>query len=156
MITKSDFLLYMHSPMHLWARKNNLLVDIISDYEQHIIEQGKETEVLAKEYLRDHLTNQNEDYVLEDEKTFIDGHFQARVDILVFDPQAEVYDIYEIKSASSLKKEHKYDITFQHLVIEANIPVRGSFLVHVNKDYVREGEVNLKEMFLTRKRCWIR
>ena len=83
------------------------------------------------------------------EETFLDGHFQARADAIVRYPEEGVLDIYEIKSASSVRKEDIYDAAFQRLVVEASENVRGVYLVHLNKEYIRRGELNLEELFLS-------
>ena len=45
MITKSDFLLYLEAPLHLWAKDNNQLEKVVpTSYERHIMEQGKDIE----------------------------------------------------------------------------------------------------------------
>ena len=52
MITKSDFLLYLEAPLHLWAKENNQLEKIFpTTYERHLMEQGKDIEELAKAFL---------------------------------------------------------------------------------------------------------
>jgi hypothetical protein len=67
---------------------------------------------------------------------------------MVFDPQAQTYDLYEIKSATSVKKINLYDVTFQRLVCEASIPVRNVYIVHVHRDYVRQGEIDHDQFFV--------
>jgi hypothetical protein len=63
----------------------------------------------------------------------------VRVDILVAVGDGR-WDLYEVKSASSLKPEHISDVAIQTYVVEgAGLPVRDSYLVHVNGSYVYEG-----------------
>ncbi len=147
-ITKTDFLLYQEAPLHLWALKHNQLNIELSQYELHLMEQGKDIGELGKEFLSNFVSSQGIDAKIDLEKTFIDVHFQARVDAIVLDPNEEVYDIYEIKSSTSVKKEHKYDVTFQWLVCEASIPVRKVFIIHINKEYVRNGEIDFNQFFI--------
>ena len=111
------------------------------------MEQGKDIEELAKAFLQEFLSTRYTNPEIAWQRTFTDGHFQARVDALLFDPERQAYDIYEIKSSTSVKKEHKYDVTFQRLICEANIPVQNVYIVHVNKEYVRQGEVDLSQLF---------
>lgn len=148
MITKSDFLLFLQAPMHLWASKNNQLEILVpSVYNRHLMEQGKDIEKIAKEFMQNYLAKKYNSFTIETEQTFTDGHFQTRVDALVHDTEDNVYDIYEIKSSTSVKKEHIYDVTFQRLVCEASIAVRNVFLVHVNKEYIRMGDLDLDQFF---------
>ena len=148
MLTKSDFLLYLDAPLHLWAEHNNQIEKSPSSYELQIFEQGKEIEKLGKEYLSNLLKNTVPNSEIEMEKTFIDGGYQARVDVALYDPKEHIYDIYEIKSSTSVKKEHQYDIAFQRLVMKASAAIRKAFVVHVNREYVREGNLDLDNFFM--------
>ena len=144
MLTKTDFISYLDCPMHLWASKNNRIEVETSLFDQHLMNQGREIEKLAREFLKVHLKGQGE---LEFERTFEDGNFQARVDALIYDPDQELFDIYEIKSSTSIKKEHQYDVAFQRLVVEKAVPVRDVYLVFVNGDYQHSGEMDLEGFF---------
>lgn len=148
MITKSDFLLYLEAPLHLWAKENNQLEKVVpTTYERHLMEQGNDIEELGKVFLQEFLSTRYTSPEIIWERTFTDGHFQARVDAVFFYSEKQAYDIYEIKSSTSVKKEHKYDVTFQRLICEANIPIQNVYIVHLNKDYVRQGEVDLSQLF---------
>ncbi|MDO8569552.1 MAG: DUF2779 domain-containing protein [bacterium] len=58
------------------------------------------------------------------------------------DGQSKVYDLYEIKSSTSVKPEHIPDLAFQTIVLEkAGLSVRKMFVLHVNNKYVRQGEI---------------
>ncbi|MEJ2606696.1 MAG: hypothetical protein P8Z41_08475, partial [Anaerolineales bacterium] len=98
-----------------------------SAYDLHLMEQGKAIEKLANEFLRGCLATSA--YELMPQKTFTDGDFQARVDVLALDTGNQVYDIYEIKSSTSVRKDYIYDVAFQRVVCEATIPVRSAYLV---------------------------
>jgi hypothetical protein len=148
MITKSDFLEYLNAPLHLWATQHGIIEVALSLHDRHLMEQGKEVEKLAKVFLDGYLGDEKHDFTLTYERTFIDGHFQARVDAIVLDTEEEVFDIYEIKSATSTTKEHKYDLAFQRLVCEANIPIRNVFIVLLNKEFVRNGDIDISNLFI--------
>ena len=148
MLTKSDFLIFLEAPMHLWAAKHDQLeVGELSQHELHLRQQGIEIELMAREFLQNHFLTSSAALELSFEPTITDRHFQARLDALVFDAAAQCYDLYEIKSATSVKKDHLYDVAFQRLVAEANFPIRHTSIVHVNKDYTRSGQLELGEMF---------
>ena len=146
MLSKTDFLRYMEAPMHLWAAKNDQIERGPSTFDQHLMHQGSLIEELALEYLRnDYLVGNGE---ISTQVTFEDGSYLVRVDAALADPDGEWVDIYEVKSSTSIKKEHYYDLTFQGLVIEASQPVRDLYLVYVNKEYVQGDEMDLKSFFL--------
>ena len=147
-LTKTDFMSYLEAPMHLWAEKHSAVEVQPTPYELHTMEQGKDIHSLAKAFLKAHLISQNPNLQITTEQTHTDGPFLNRTDMLVFDPEADAFDLYEIKSSSSVKTEHKYDVAFQVLVCEANFPLRDTYLVHVNKEYVKDGEVDLAQLFV--------
>ena len=148
MLTKTDYLLFLEAPLHLWAKKHDQLEQISpSQYDLHLMEQGRTIEKLAQEHLEHQLKTSTTSLELTFQHLVTDGNFLARMDALVYDPAAQAYDIYEIKSASSLKKEHYFDAAFQRLVAEANFTIRHTYLVHVNKDYTRQGALDLDQLF---------
>lgn len=148
MLTKTNYLCYLEAPLHLWADQNGWLdQDAPSSLSEHLMEQGKTVELLGREFLQSLLQASPNPPELTFEQRMLDGNFHARLDALAFDPVAQVYDLYEIKSASSIKKEHLIDATFQRLVTEANHPVRHSFLVHLNKAYTRRGPLETDQLF---------
>ncbi len=147
MISKTDFMLYLEAPLHLWAAKHGRIEVQPTLYEQHLMEQGREIETLARKFLKkNYLSGSNLE--IESEVTFQDGIFQSRADVVARDPRTGEMDLYEIKSATSIRKEDQYDVTFQRLVCEATETVRDVFIVHVNKEYSHSGELGLGEMFL--------
>lgn len=147
MITKTDFLEFLNTPRHLWASKHGQIEKAPTLFDQHLMKQGKKIEVLAREFIQEHLL-QGTDAEIAHEKTFIDGNFQARIDTVAYYPAEEAIDIYEIKSASSVDKEDKYDVAFQRVVCEASSTVRDVYIVHLNKKYIRQGELELAELFI--------
>ena len=86
--------------------------------------------------------------------TFIEDGFIARNDVLAWDDENGCWDLYEIKGTNSLKEggtdhNHIDDLTFQASVMSrADVPIGRYFLVHLNKDYVRFGALNIEELFL--------
>ncbi len=80
------------------------------------------------------------------EATFdYDGIF-VKVDILR--KTVRGWQIYEVKSSSTLKEVHKDDVALQYYVLtNLNVPVTKAFVVHLNKTYVRRGDLDLQELF---------
>ncbi len=148
-LTKSQFLTFLDSPLHLWADVHGKLDDRkFSVYDQLIAKQGYEVEALAKQFLEQKVRRE---YPAGSTVSFqyqlIDGNYQAKIDALVHDVQNDTYDLYEIKSSTKLDKQHKYDATFQHLIAKSALPVHTTFVVHVNSEYVKDGEIDLDEFF---------
>ncbi len=75
----------------------------------------------------------------------VDGLF-SRADILV--PVDDEWDIIEVKSSTSVKDVNIHDVSFQKLVYEkSGLKIRKCFLMFINKEYVRSGEVDVSELF---------
>lgn len=142
MLTKSDFLVFMDAPMHLWALKHNQYNKSLSMYDQHLIKQGYEVEKLAREYVKKYISND-----CEYQKIYQTDDLYSRADIVVGN------DIYEVKSVTEIEKEHEYDVLFQYYTasntLEKNI--NDIYLIYLNKDYIREGEIDLEQLFVVKK-----
>ena len=126
-LSKSDFLLYLDAPLHLWAAKHGQADLTPSEFDQHMMRQGYEVESLAKAWLEGYALQAAQGEVLLWQNTYEDGQFIVRTDELVYRPGSDCYDLYEIKSSTSLSKDHLYDITYQLLVLESSLRSSGSF-----------------------------
>ena len=52
MLAKTDFLLYLDSPLHLWHKKHGGKLKEPSSFELFLRSQGYEVEALAEKYLK--------------------------------------------------------------------------------------------------------
>lgn len=150
MITKTDFLVYLEAPRHFWALKNNQYDTTLSEFDKHLIQQGylveREAKEFAKKYLLPNYSTDDKDLVFQ--KTFIDGDFEARSDILIRNSKTNKWDIYEVKSVTKPEPEHYYDTTFQAVVMEKHIDIGNIFILHVNNEYVRYGDFDLAQFLI--------
>ncbi len=150
MITKTDFIAYLDAPRHLWAIKNNKLSEKeINVFIRHLFNQGYEVEEQAEKYIQNILIPS---YKIDPQNVFlqpthIHGNFQARTDVLIKNVKTNKWDIYEIKSTNDVKKTHKYDATFQYLVFRESYDIGKVHILHLNKDYIRSGDLSLSELF---------
>ncbi len=79
--------------------------------------------------------------------TFMTAKLSCRCDILTKNADGS-WDIYEVKSSTDVKEEHITDVAFQRICLEeAGIRVSRTFLVHVNNQYVRNGEIDPGQLF---------
>ena len=80
------------------------------------------------------------------EASFVyDGNYCA-VDILK--KENDGYAIYEVKSATDIKDYYIADVAYQKYVLEnAGINVTGTYIVYINNQYVRQGELELDKLF---------
>lgn len=153
MITKSDFRLYLDSPMHLWAQKHHQYQADESVFAQKLTQEGYKVEKLALQYLADFVIIK--DHQLTSQVTFTDGDFQARVDGLIYHPQQNNYDLYEIKSSTydpaqptKIDQKNLFDLAFQTLILQSQLPLQRQYLLLLNKNYVRQGDLQLDQLFI--------
>jgi hypothetical protein len=96
---------------------------------------------------------------------FATEKYLAAADILKWNDEAGAYDLYEVKMSSvdedaesennKLKKvdpkqeeQFEYDLAFQVNVMKmCGVNINKKYLLRINKDYVREGELNLEKLF---------
>jgi len=142
MLTKSDFLVYMDAPLHLWALKHNQYNKSLSQYDQHLIKQGYEVEKLAREYVKQYISKE-----CEYQKIYQADDLYSRADIVVGN------DIYEVKSVTDIEKEQENDILFQYYTATNTIDtnIGDIYLIYLNKEYVRHGEIDLQQLFVVKK-----
>lgn len=83
------------------------------------------------------------------EGAFSNGNTHCRVDILERIPDApNTWNLHEVKMSSKLKKEHIDDCAFQaYCVSLSGITIPGIFLIHVNGDYSRQGDLDISRFF---------
>ena len=170
-ISKTTFLEFLNCPKNIWLKlhKPELLDKFeLSDFEKHLLEQGNVVEACARNLFSGgiEVTSIEEEAFKETtnlmslktpyifQATFIVDGFIARNDVLAYNSSTDSWDIYEIKGTNSLKdseskeRNHIDDLAFQTAVLKrANIKVGSSFLVHLNKEYVRAGELDIKSLF---------
>jgi hypothetical protein len=71
----------------------------------------------------------------------------ARADVLV-PVGKDQWDLVEVKGTTEVKEEHIADVAFQHRVYsDAGLKIRRCLVLHLNKSYVRSGEVDLPTLF---------
>ena len=83
------------------------------------------------------------------EAGFVFKQAYALADIL--NPVArDAWDLIEVKSSSRVKDEHYYDVAFQKYTYEgAGLKIRKCYLMYINNQYVRKGDVDPKILFAT-------
>ena len=171
LISKTTFLDFQNCPKNTWLKlhKPKLLEKYqLSEFEKHIIEQGNEVESYARNLFPGgiEIVSTGEEACQETtrhmaskvpvlfQSTFIVDGFIARNDVLEHDEANSCWNLYEVKGSNSVKEEgtssrdHITDLAFQaNLLKRANISIGKYFLVHLNKEYVRYGDLDVKKLF---------
>jgi len=79
--------------------------------------------------------------------TFIVGNITCRADILKKNSD-DSWDLLEVKSTTAVKPEHLMDMAFQRIVLEdAGLKIRKTVHVHIDNQYVRQGEIDVEKLF---------
>jgi hypothetical protein len=171
-LSKTNFLDFLFCSKNLWLKlhKPDLLSKFaLSDYEQHLADEGNEVEAVARALFPGGIEVRqygqeacNETTKLLTGKvpaifqaTFITEGFLARSDVLKYDAASDSWYLYEIKGTSSVhesggNRNHLDDLAFQQSVLmRAGVKVTKTFVVHLNGDYVRQGELSIDQLFTT-------
>lgn len=58
------------------------------------------------------------------------------------------WELYEVKSSTQQKDLNLEDIAFQKYVLkESGLPITKTFLIHINNEYVRQGDIEPQKLF---------
>lgn len=148
----------------LWLHKYRLeLKDDVSESQQAVFDAGTDVGILAQQLFPggvlvpyEGLTHAQQSAMTRAalragastiyEATFGHDHIFVKVDILNKGPQG--WELYEVKASTDLKEHYLDDIALQvHVLNGAGIPLTKACLVHVNNQYVRDGEIDVHQLF---------
>lgn len=150
-LTKTNFIQYLNCPKSVWLMLNDPETypkeEELSDFDQKLIKEGYEFEGYVKQLIASYEDAAEYDF----QKTYeTDSGLYARVDIIRRHENGTV-DLYEIKSSTSVKNNkkhhHLFDAAFQTSVAKRSGETIGNiFIVHLNKEYIRQGEIDPAQM----------
>lgn len=147
----------------LWNYRRDL-AEAPSATQERIFEQGHEVGTLAHQLFpggvlveQDHTDSDGAlartARLIEDgapaifEAAFLFDNILVRADIVARNSDG-FWDLFEVKSSTSLKKEHLKDVALQrHVLKGAGFPVRSVHLIHLNREYVRRGPIDVQSLF---------
>lgn len=163
-ISKSKFLAGLQCDRLLWMLYNAKdQLPAIDAATQAIFDQGKEVGDLAKKLFPNGIevgkgitdlkqTIQLSAQAVRLRRPMFEAAFEyqgayARADIL--DPvEKDQWDIIEVKSPTEVKEINLQDLALQRYVYSGvGLKVRKCFVLHINSDYVRKGEVDPNKFF---------
>lgn len=74
--------------------------------------------------------------------------YMARADVLLKD--GDGWEIHEVKSGMRARPDHEMDVAFQRLAFEkAGYKITKTTIVHLNRNYVRDGELDPQKLLKT-------
>ncbi|MBU1864549.1 MAG: DUF2779 domain-containing protein [Candidatus Omnitrophica bacterium] len=161
-LTKSKFISGLQCSKLLWVLVNDKKrIPAPSPDLQKIFDAGNEVGKLAKKRFPGGVDVPEDDYagnkeatkkLLADRKIIYEagvqsGRLFSRADILV-PVEEDAWDIVEVKSSTSVKDVYIADVAFQkHCYVKAGIKIRRACLMHVNNQYVRQGDIDVEQFF---------
>lgn len=168
-LTKTDFKEFLLCDKCLWLKKKRpeeYTPGEFSLFLQKLIKDGYEVEEYVQKLFPDGVfVSGNKETLLARTQELLRGSnsiFQAtfetkqglfaKIDILNFDTEAGRWDIFEVKASSEIKTDLKHnhikDVGFQTIVAkDAGVNVGDSYIIYINKEYRRAGEVVINQLF---------
>lgn len=163
-ISKSDYMLFLRHPAWLWLKKHaKHLLPPVDPALQARFDEGHAFEPFAEALIPNLVRLGFSDYSSYQALTahtdatwrsgadaiaqgrYEDGPITCISDIVSRDGDGFV--LTEIKSGTSAKPEHTFDLAFQRVVLEkSGFPITRCEVAHVNRDYVRAGEIDPREL----------
>lgn len=163
-LSKSLYIKGLQCHKALWLHKYQPeLKDEVSESQQAVFDAGTDAGILAQnlfpggiEVPYDGLTHEEQISMTQDliaagtttiyEATFFHDNIFCKADIL--HKGQDGWELYEVKSSTSLKEVYLNDIAVQYRVL-AGCEIRPvkSALVHINNRYVRQGDIDVQNLF---------
>ena len=130
---------------------------------ESILDNGTEVGIIAKDLFKNRIDivfNDDLNVMIEDTKKALNndsiviteasfvynGNF-CSIDILKKDN--DEYEIYEVKGSNYVKDVFIDDISYQYYVLNSlGLNIKRSYIVHLNKNYIRVGELDLEKLFI--------
>ncbi len=163
MLTKSRYLNGLQCLKLLWIAANEPeRIPAPDASTQHIFDQGHLVGELAKTLFQGGITVPNESFKHNLEMTrelirqrdplfeagVLENQLYSRTDIMNPVNEKE-WDLIEVKSSTSVKEVNLDDVSFQKLCWEeGGVKIRNCYLAFINNQYVRNGEIDPRELFI--------
>ncbi len=167
-LSKTNFMVWRDCRHDAWMKIHRPAIYNavpLTDFDQSIIDGGNEVDMLARGVFPGGVMVPRkaaaETAALVDAQTavlyqpvFETEQFTTACDILVWNGDSGAYDIYEVKGSTSAgntrakDERYRWDIGFQVEVLRrVGVPVGRLYLVRLNGDYVRDGDLDLDQLF---------
>ena len=161
-LSKSKYCNAVQCPKMLWMQLNHPELFDDSVMNQTILENGNEVGDLARGLFGDYtivefgeypdMLNRTQELLNNGTANIAEASFAyqglfCRVDILR-NLGNNKFELYEVKSSTSVHDIYYHDVAFQYYVLtKLGYEVTKACLVHVNKEYIRHGELDIQELF---------
>ncbi|MDD5382797.1 MAG: DUF2779 domain-containing protein [Candidatus Margulisbacteria bacterium] len=163
-LSKSKYLAGLQCPKLLWHEYNRKdVIPGIDPLTRAVLDEGNRVGALAQKLFpggikvaREYVPEKQAAKSLEAlklgkplfEAGFVNQQAYALADILV--PVNDgVWDLIEVKSSTVVKDQNYHDVAFQKYTYQgAGLKIRKAYLMYINKEYVRRGEIEPAKFFL--------
>jgi len=167
-LSKTNFMLGLKCPRALWFKINQpATFPPLSESTRAVLNEGNRVGELARQLYPDGilLERDSDPRKMHAESIkalrlgvplFESGMLDERAQLyalpdILFPVGENVWDLYEVKSSTSVKPYHPKDVAFQRTVYEsAGLRIRNTYLMHVNPDYVKDGPLDLTQYFVAK------
>lgn len=166
-ITKTNYLTYLGCPALLWYSKHDPDKVAVDDPSADArMKEGRAVEVVARNLFPEGNTIDHDaelSSVIASSNSAIHSAgpqapiFQSlvstddimcEVDILIPLDDGQ-FDLFEVKATNDVKEEHFPDVAFQRYVLrEAGLVIRKAHVIHLNRDYVKQGKIDPEKLFV--------
>lgn len=167
-LSKSEYMMFLKHPAWLWLKKHDKSkLPEVDPALQAMFDNGHLFEEYAEQLFPNNIKlgfNKYSEYLTLPQrtsealkngaKTIFQGRFESGNITCIIDVLDKVddgkFDLFEIKSSTSVKPEHIYDLAFQVVVLEnTGLKIRNIKVIHVNNQYIRNGGINIKALTST-------
>ena len=161
-LSKSQYVRALQCLKSIWLYKYRPELREVSDEQEFLFETGHAVGDLAKKLFDggveiefdknnfDKMMKKTKEYIENDTKVIYEATFKEKnifvmADILV--KQNDGYYIYEVKGSTGVKDYHLDDISIQWFVISEVLNLKKAFIVCINNEYERDGELEIDKLF---------
>ena len=162
-ISKSQYIRGLQCHKSLWLYKNNPeLRDSTNQAQESLFNTGYDVGELSKQLFPngveiefdsnnfDEMITKTKELIQNGceviyEATFKENGIFTMADILV--KNGDSWDIYEVKASIGVKEYHLNDTSIQWYSLSNTINLNKAYIVHINNEYVRTGELNVHKLF---------
>jgi len=167
LLSKSSFIKGLQCEKHLYLYKYHYSeMDELSEMQKAIFKRGTNVGELAQQLFRggtvaasgdppdyEKAIRKTKELISNNAKVIYEAAFMFSEVLSIADIVVKGKDgwkIYEVKSSTSISETYLNDAALQYYVISnLGYKIKDFSIIYINNQYVREGELNLKELFIS-------
>jgi len=166
-LSKSRYIDYKQCPKKLWL--NIYRRELADEMDQSVFINGNKVGELARNLFpggklveydykdKQNITtmvNKTKELLESDVKVIYEAAFLYDNNLVICDILVKTkdgFDIYEVKSSTSLKEVYEQDATFQYWVITSlGYNINNIYVTYINNQYIRQGKLDIHKLFISK------